>query len=339
MRAYSAMSPDRVFVTGGRGFVGSAIVRRLLASDTPISLLTRHGGDLAPDVARRVDVVAGALASHETIARSLAGCGALVHCAKSDDADVERRHATDVHGVTSLLLAAREAGVRRFVHLSTISVYPILPNGCIDESTPYGQSTDAYSVDKRACDAAVLAPQNECEVIVLQPANIYGPGRNWWTTDLLNLMRQGRVIRVNGGSGVANLVHVDDVAAAAELAVNGRGVPGERYLLTDGHPRPWREYFEALERIVGHPATVSMSVDEAKRYSRKIREMSLAGRVVNAMVRAVSRQSPIFPTDDDAIDRFASEAVCVIDRARRELGYAPSVTLDASMSLLPRTRR
>lgn len=325
-------STDRVFVTGGRGFVGAAVVRRLLASATPISLLTRQPRALPPDVAGHVDVAAGGFTDREVIQRRLAGCGTIVNCARSDDPTPQSRHEIDAAGTTSLLDAARAAGVRRFVQFSTISVYPILARGRIDESMPYGQSADAYSVGKRQIEAQVLARHSEFEVVVLQPANIYGAG-GWWSRGLIELMRKGRVIMVNGGDGIANLVHVDDVAAAVELAVTGRGVSGGRYLLTDGQPRPWREYFEALERILGHRATVSMSIDEAKTYSHRLRNASLAGRAARAVVRAVTRQSPIFPMDDDVIDRFASKAVFVIDRARHELGYVPRVDLATGLSL------
>ena len=320
------MPADGVFVTGGRGFVGSAVARRLLAAGTRVAVLTRNPPELPPEIAGRVEAVTGDFSAHEAIAGALAHCHTVVHCAKSDDPDLRRRHTSDVDGTSALLASARAAGVRRFVHLSTISVYPTQPSGFIDESAPYGQSTDEYATGKRQCEDAVLARRADFEVIVLQPANVYGPGWNWWRQELLDLMRKGRVILVNGGDGIANMVHVDDVAAAVELAVSGRGVPGNRYLLTDGHPRPWSEYFAALERVVGHPATASMSVDEAKRYSRGIRQASAFSHVTTAIARRLLRQRPIFEMEDDAIDRFASQAVFVIDRARRELGYEPRVT-------------
>jgi nucleoside-diphosphate-sugar epimerase len=324
---------DRVFIAGGRGFVGHAVVRRLLSTSVPVSVLTRSPGALPSDLASRVTVVSGDLSDTAVIERALAGCATVVNCARSDAPDPDERRRTDVTGAAGLLAAARQAGIRRFVHLSTISVYPNVADGRIDEATPYDENGDAYSMAKRQMEVDVLARSNDFDVIVLQPSNIYGPGHNWWSGVLLDLMRRGRIILVNGGDGVANLVHVDDVAGAVELATSGRGVSGGRYLLTDGQPRPWREYFEALERILGHRATVSMSSDEAKDYSHRQRNASFAGRAARALVRAVTRQSPIFPLDDDAIDRFASKAVFVIDRARRELGYAPRVDLATGLTL------
>lgn len=321
------MSRSRLFVTGGRGFVGSAVVRRALAAGSSVTLLTRRPDALPADLASRVTVVAGELTDRHVIEPALADVEAVVHCARSDDADLEKRHHIDVEGTRALLDAATSAGVPRFVHLSTISVYPIVASGTIDENTPFGTSSDAYSRDKREVERLVLSTSGITRV-VLQPSNIYGPGANWWSQGLLDVMHKGRVILVNGGSGIANLVHVDDVAQAIELAASGRGVNGGRYLLTDGCPRPWREYFEWLESRLGCAATVSMTVDEAKQYSAKVRHASLAGRVWLKATRALTGQLPIFPMDDDAIDRFASGAVFTIDRARRELGYEPQVQLE-----------
>lgn len=97
-------------------------------------------------------------------------------------------------------------------------------------------------------------------------------------------------------------------------------------MLTDGQPRPWRDYYAELERVVGHPATVSMSVDEAKRYSQSVGAMSPLRHLIHGVVRRVTRRSPLFALDDQAIDRFASRQIVVIDRARRELGYELAVT-------------
>lgn len=324
----------RVLVTGGRGFVGSAAVRRLVERGTPVRVLTQRPEALPADVAERVECAVGALGGPAAIHAAVSGCATIVHCARSGDADPSLRHHHDVTGTVQLLDAARAAGVGRFVHLSTISVYPVLPDGRIDEQCPYGQSTDAYSAAKRRIESEVLGRQADLDVRVLQPANVYGPGRGWWGHDLPALMRRGRIILVDAGAGTANLIHVDDVARAIALAVEGRGVPGGRYLLTDGRPGPWRVYFAGLERLVGHPATVAMSAPQAMRTSRRLRTASLAARAARRLARAVTGRPPLFPLDDDAVERYASRAVFAVDRARQELGFAPLVDLDTGLASL-----
>jgi nucleoside-diphosphate-sugar epimerase len=325
---------ERVLVTGGRGFIGTAAVRRLLDGGTAVRVLTRRPEALPSDIEERVECVAGALGDPAAIRAAVSGCAAIVHCARSGDADPSRGHDSDVAGTVALLDSARAAGVRRFVHLSTISVYPVFADGRIDEMCPYGRTTDHYSAAKRRIEAEVLARQADWDVRVLQPANVYGPGRGWWGHDLPALMRRGIIILVNAGEGTANLVHVDDVARAIALAVGGRGVPGGRYLLTDGRPLPWREYFAGLERLVGHPATRSMTASDAKRTSRRLRDASLATRAARRLARALTGRPPLFPLDDDAVERYASRAVFVIDRARRELGFAPLVDLATGLASL-----
>ena len=325
---------DRVLVTGGRGLVGAAAVRRLLEGGTAVRVLTRRPESLPSDVAARVECAPGAFGDPAATRAAVSGCATIVHCARSDEADPSRRHESDVAGTVALLDAARAAGVRRFVHLSTISVYAVVADGPVDESSPYARTTDPYSTAKRRSEAEVLARRGNLDVRVLQPANVYGPGRGWWGHDLPALMRRGSVILVDAGDGTANLVHVDDVAAAIALAAAGRGVPGGRYLLTDGRPRPWREYFAGLERLVGHSATRAMTAGEAKEASRRLRGTSLAARAARRLARAWTGRAVLFPLDDDAVERYASRAVFVIERARRELGFAPRVDLATGLASL-----
>ncbi len=255
----------RVFVTGASGFVGRALLPALAAAGSPVVALTRDRTRLGA-LAAHVDVVIGGLMDAAAIALALRACDVVVHCAKSDSRDHRAGETADVSLTRTLIDAAVQAGVRRFVHLSTTSVYPVVADGVIDESWPYAETGDVYARTKIRVETDVVARRTDIDVVVLQPANIYGPG-GWWGAGLPSLMRRGRVILVDDGRGTANLVHRDDVARAIVLALSAPVASGSRFLVTDGAPRPWRDYYVGLERLLGRTATVAMPADAASRYS------------------------------------------------------------------------
>ncbi len=84
-------------------------------------------------------------------------------------------------------------------------------------------------------------------MVVLQPANVYGPYGGVWVENVLRKLRTGRVVLVDGGAGVCNHVYVDDVVGAALLAAVTEGVVGEAFLVSSDEPVSWREFYGALE--------------------------------------------------------------------------------------------
>lgn len=315
-------------VTGGTGTVGGAIVSRLLKDGWHVRVLTRKAEGTG---ANGVVYVLGDLEKTSTLKEATEDCDLVVHSAITAAGAGTSDSQTDLQAAGDLSDAAIAAGVRRLVHISTMSVYPVVAGGVIDESMRYvsDDSIDAYAVKKSRIEQAVLARKDRLHICVIQPANVVGPKSGWWTTGVVDLMRKGRFILVNGGDGTANLVGVDDVAAAAGLAAAADYESGSRFLIADGHPLPWRDYLRHLEQLAGGDALEVMSAGEAKRYSHAATSTSvtsLPGKLTRRITRGLKGLRPVLPMDDTAIDRFASRAIVSIDRAKRELGFAPAKT-------------
>jgi nucleoside-diphosphate-sugar epimerase len=317
----SASTSRTALVTGGTGTVGKAIVSRLLTDGWNVRVLTRKAEGTG---ANGVVYVMGDLEKTSALREATESCELVVHSAITNTG-------IDVEAAGDLADAAIAGGVKRFVHISTMSVYPVVPDGVIDESMPYvsDSSTDTYAVKKSQIEQALLAQRDRIQIGVLQPANVVDPTKGWWTAGVVELMRKGRFILVDDGAGTANLVGVGDVAAAAALAATADYESGSRFLIADGHPLPWREYLKHLETLAGGDALEVMTAAEAKRYSRSAISSSVAdlpGRLTRRIARAISGGKPILPMEDAAIDRFASRAVVSIERARRVLGFTPAKT-------------
>ncbi|MGH7177525.1 MAG: NAD-dependent epimerase/dehydratase family protein [Tepidisphaeraceae bacterium] len=316
----SLLSQQRVFVTGATGYVGHPLAAQLREGGADVTVLSRAG-----QAQEGVRVVRGDLAVVDSYARHLRGCDCVVHCARSNNPE------QDVASAASLLDAAVANGVRRFVHLSTISVYGVTRDGSIDETEPYRATGDAYATGKARIESQMLSRGGEIEVVVLQPANVYGLSGGWWSGAVLNMMRRGAIILVNDGTGTANMLHVLDLCDAIQSAVTAQGVAGQKFLLTDGRPMAWHEYFAGLERLIGREATLKLSADGARTLSRRLRDARLPARSWRWFRRILRGRPPVIALSDEQIDGFACRTVFRIDKARRVLGYEPKYDLEAGL--------
>ena len=300
---------NSVFVTGGSTFVGRNIVELLQEQD--------------------YKVLTGDLSRPETYTSALNGVSAVVHAAVTEDLSNEPQATSD------LLNFSGQAGIGRLIHLSSIAIYGIPPSGTITEETPPLASADAYSSTKLAIEEALLSRPSPPEVVILRLGCVYGRGGGWWTEGLLSQMERGNVILLNDGSGIANLIHVTDIAELVLMLLRQSNLPAGVFNVTDGMPVTWSQYFSELERLLGRTATVRMNMQEARDHSRKWLRPSLSRRVL----RKASGARPIHPLDDRAIETFASQAVYSSEKAATRLGFRPRYDLEDGMRMYDHRRQ
>jgi nucleoside-diphosphate-sugar epimerase len=208
-----------------------------------------------------------------------------------------------------------------------VRVYDRPSEGVLDESTaaaPKGE--DPSSDDKLEGEQIVLArgAQYGVPVVVIQPAIVYGPNAHY-TLEMVNDLRTGRVILVNGGVGICNLVYVDDAVSALLLAATNDRAHGERFLISGPEHPTWAEFVGAFEATLGVHRTVSLSERDALclwQRSSGLRERLLeAGEALVSALRA-----PVSAEDrpDDELPIKALSPWVVKNRARQ---WAQSVGL------------
>lgn len=237
----------RVLVTGASGFLGGRLVERMLKDPRWSVRAMAHRTGKAVRLARHeVEIVWADLLKPAELKAAVAGMDAVVHCAYGTDANAAR--ATTVEGTRLLVQAAKEAGVKRFVHVSTIGVYSYSPPPVVAEDSPLVKSGDAY------CDAKIEAERIVRELdptaVVLRMGNIYGPFSAPWTARPLAHIRAGKVSVVEGGNHVSNLVFVDNAAEAILLALDSERAAGEAFFITDD-PCTWRDVYGAYAHWLG----------------------------------------------------------------------------------------
>jgi dihydroflavonol-4-reductase len=226
----------RAFVTGGNGFIGSAVVRTLVARGHAVRCLLRPASDASRLDGLPVERVPGDVRDAGVLAAGLSGCDAAIHLACPSAWNVARaREMPDivVGGTRHLLEACRRQGVDRVVYVSSVMAIgaserpQVLNEACL---SPAPISGFGYVRAKRAAEVLCRRAADEgLGVVVVNPGEVYGPHDTSLVTagNLVDFARSSPVLACRGGVTVA---HVDDVVAGI-LAALDRGRPGQRYIL------------------------------------------------------------------------------------------------------------
>jgi dihydroflavonol-4-reductase len=226
--------PD-VFLTGGTGFVGGALLRRLVAEGRAVRALARTpaGQDLVRSLG--AEAVAGDLEDGAALRRGMAGCRVVFHAAGVNAMclpDPAPMYRANVDGPAAVVRAAAAAGVPRVVHTSSAVTMGEAAGVVATEATEHrGSHLSHYERSKHRGEQAVLAEgaRTGVEVVCVNPSSVQGPGRTGGTGSLLIGYLSGRLRWTVDAT--FSLVFVDD-CTRAHLLAERRGVPGERYLVS-----------------------------------------------------------------------------------------------------------
>jgi len=320
----TAPSPGTTaLVTGATGFVGSRVVRVLARHGVRVRVLSRR-----PDTARRlappgVEVVAGDLADPASLRAAVTARELVIHAAArvSDWGPRSAFWDSNVEGVANLLDACREAGVRRLVHLSSLTVLGLPRDGrVVDECSPVATPApgDHYSASKLAGERLVQEAHGSAglETTVVRPGAIWGPGDPNVLPRVLALLRRGTMPVIDRGDNVLGLSHVDNLAPGIVLAAGAPAAAGRLYHLTDG------EEVTALQALTMLAAALRVP---PPRRSVPYGAIYAVAALVEGLAR-LFRRSSAPPLSRYGVRFVACHCRYDISRARRELGYAPRIT-------------
>lgn len=242
--AASATARDRVLVTGGTGFIGSKLVERLCGKGgADVTVPVRNYFTCAEIARFPVSMPKVDLLDPAEVRRALRGIRHVFHLAYGRDGWESSR--VTVEGTKNVVRAAIENGAESVVVLSSIYVFGRPDTaGPIDESYPY-RPIGAYGRSKAEMERWCLrtAKTSSTRIVVLNPSCVYGPGGTTYTRLPLHLAQEGRFCWVNGGTGTANYVYIDNLIDAMLSALTAREIQGKRLIITDGHCA-WKEFLE-----------------------------------------------------------------------------------------------
>ena len=270
---------------GGTGFIGGRLIEVLaLRSKAKVRVLARSFARLSGVSRFDVEVVPGEVTDRDALAKAMVDCDVVVNCTYGAR---EAAKPVNIDAVKALVEEAAKARVGRVIHLSTLSVYGLPPDGELTEDSPeQAPKSHLYGWSKLQGEHVGFAKAKELDLDfrVLQPTVVYGPGAPSWTLNPLRMLKAGRVILVNGGDGICNAVYVDDLVLGILSACVASGGRGERFLISGPVPATFREFYGAYERMLGRESTASLPLDEVLRlWHEQLRRTGTKAQVVSLL--------------------------------------------------------
>ncbi len=249
-------------------------------------------------------------ADDETLADAIKGVEVVHYCPETwSPANRLRYRREPPRMLRRVVEAARHAGVRRIVHLSTADVYGSDHTARIVEKSKL-HPVHTYERLKLFEESWLLDTVQDLEVVVLRPARVFGLGENWLLPRLMGSLAHGRVWLPGGGRVMQTFIAAEDVGRAC-LAAADRGRPGKTYLI-GGFDATWRDFLESCARAAGVSADiVSLPYDLA--YVRAL-----------AAEATASRAGPVWPSVY-GVDVIGKPHQVDDSHSRRELTWSPSV--------------
>jgi len=332
------LSLGPALVTGGTGFLGRRLVDRLLAQGRPVSVLARRP---APDLEKRgVRCIAANLDDAAAVRAACQGVETVFHVAAKVGVwgRFEDFHRVNVLGTEAVIAGCRQHGVRRLVYTSTPSV--VYHGGDLagaDETLPLTTNCPAaYPTTKAIAERLVLEVSSPAlRTVALRPHLIWGVGDPHLVPRLVARARAGRLRIVGSGRNRVDLTHVSNAVEAhllAELALSGASNPepktqdskpaappaaGKAYFISNGEPVVLWDWINELLRALGIPPVR--------------RRLSLgAATALGAAGEVLWRMLPL--PGEPPMTRFVAKELATdhwfdISAARRDLGYAPKVSM------------
>ncbi len=318
----------QILLTGATGFLGRALAGVLAARGHKVRALVRRiGPELA---AAGIEPRTGSATAFDDVCNAAEGCDAVVHAAGCVDplAGIEAMHEANVRSTDCVLGACELAGVPRLVLTSCASVVlggRDLENA--DESLPYpARWATPLPHTKALAEQRVIAANGErIATVVLRPHVLWGHGEPHRLPALFDLAKRGRFRLFGEPEKRIDTCHVDNAAEAHALALErleiGSPIAGKPYFIGQGEPITIEAFFNALLRAGGFPP-------EARRLS------AIAARTLASGARAQGDEAPSPLLNAGTLELFGQASWFNLAAARRDLGYAPKVSLAEGMTRL-----
>jgi nucleoside-diphosphate-sugar epimerase len=318
-------------VTGGGGFLGGAIVRRLIENGYSVRSLSRNR---YPKLDRlEVEVRQGNITSPRAVSEACEGCDIVFHVAAKVGTWGRYRdyYNVNVRGTHNIIRACRSLGIGRLVYTSTPSV---IFNGedmeGVDETIPYPPSYKApYPKTKAIAEAAVLAANDaRLATAALRPHLIWGPDDSHLIPGILNRGSRGRLFRIGSQPRFVDFTYVDNAAEAHLLAAErlwpGSEIAGKAFFISDGSPIPLWDFVNRVLKCADLQP-VNRSVNQWLAYSAAL----FYELVYSAL--SLEREPPLTRF---LVDELATAHWFDISSASRLLGYHPRISTEEGFERL-----
>jgi len=309
----------KIFLTGASGFIGRNVVKRL-RDNYELTLL------LPPDESSiglgDQNIVRGDITRYRSLTGLMKGHDTVIHMAGAVGYQSWRNCLSiNVDGSRNVVRQAAKAGVIRFIHMSSVSVYGRIHDIRITEDQPFKKIRDPYGDTKIEAENLVrkYAEKNRIDLTVLRPTAVYGEGDNKFLPKLMENLKSGKFRIMGDGSHEVDLVNVADVAEAVYLSILRPESIGQTYNIANVKNPSWNRFLREISAELELP------------YNNRHISYKLAYRVAGLM-----EFFSVFSNRPPRLSRYAVRMVgrqynYSIEKARKELGFEPSINLIEGM--------
>jgi nucleoside-diphosphate-sugar epimerase len=320
----------KALVTGGTGFVGKHLVRKLKEQGDTVRCLVRKTSNTAPLEQMGAEFAEGDITHYESVLEAARGMDIIYHNAALVGMGPSRTefYLINVEGTRNVLKACDIAKVGRLVHTSTQSVtFDFTPKFNADESTPYPpRYKDYYSETKALAEREVLdaAKKGRASAVAVRPTWVWGPGDTTIMPIMAKLARRHQLFLIGGGRAEASTSYVENVCDCLILAGRHTGISGEAFFVTDDERITAREFITKMADAAGFPRP-GMSIPYSVAYAS-----AAVAEKLHSLIG--SKKEPLMTRYGIALT--GRNLTFSTEKAKQMLGYRPAVNIDEGMRRL-----
>lgn len=316
-------TPKTAFVTGASGFTGGHLCRHLVERGYRVKGMVRKSSNTTQLRELGVELVTGDLANEFDVSAALRDTDVVFHVAaayRQEGISKEQFWRVNVDGTRRLLEQALAGGVKRFVHCSTVGVQGEITNPPADENAPYNPG-DHYQESKVEGEKLALGffDHHHLEGVIVRPVGIYGPGDTRFLK-LFKFIHNGKFRMIGSGDVLYHLTYIDDLVEGIILAGEKKQAVGHIYTLGGEEYLPLKELVARIAAVLEKPVP---------NHSLPLKPVYWAATLCEVVCRPLGIEPPLYRR---RLDFFTKDRAFSIEKAKRELGYRPKVSLEEGLA-------
>jgi nucleoside-diphosphate-sugar epimerase len=307
----------KILVTGGTGFTGSYLVRRLVANGHAVRALVRSPEKAKALIDLGVEVVPGDVTNPASLREAMVGIELVYHIAgafRQEKISDKKMWEINCQGVKNMLDAAIAAGtVRRFVHCSTIGVHGDIKDPPATEETPYAPG-DVYQESKTGGEkiAVEYMQQGKLPITIFRPGGIYGPG-DMRFLKLFRSIKNKRFVMIGSGEVFYSLIYIDDLVDGIILCGTHPKAVNNIYILTGEPSLTLNEFTSKIAEVVGTSVPI---------WHIPIKPVYIISYFCEKTFKFLGLEPPLYRR---RVDFFRKDRSFSLSKARSELNFEPKV--------------
>jgi len=311
----------KVLVTGAPGWLGNSLVKGLLKKNIDVRCLVLEGLDLTELEKLKVDIVKGDITNKSTLPKATKDIDVVIHCAGIiHPKKIKQLYDINYLGTKNLIDSAIYSGVKRFVYVSSNS-----PLGTNKSRTILFKEDDPYRPYKHYGKSKMLAEQyvnkmvkqDKIDTVILRPCWFYGPNQPLRQTTFFKMIKKGNPLVFGDGKNLRSMTYIDNSVQALILAATKTCASGQTYWIADKKPYSTIEIYETIADL--------LNVELKPRYIPKF--VSTMFELLDNLLQALG----LYVKEVHVAGEMDKDIACNIEKAEKELGYKPEVSLKQGM--------